>query len=205
MRHKPPKKNHTVYEPKAVSLRVAQNWFKCFQSGNFDFKDEPRSGRPVTDKIDNILKKVEQNRHITSYDIAEELSIDQKIILTNLKKAEYTKKFDTWGPTRDFNYSTIEECPQSFRTLSAPRRSSTSRGPLTTAVTNEVTTSKTRRPLSQMSVVNSTIEPTEKKVAQSLAFGDVSSHRTHYYLWTVYIYSVAWCPVATPYTLLHFD
>ncbi|GBP52985.1 hypothetical protein EVAR_97580_1 [Eumeta japonica] len=46
-------------------------------------------------------------------------------------------------------------------------------------------------------VVNSTIEPIEKGVSQSLAHGDASPHRTHYYLWTVYIYSIAWRHVAT--------
>ncbi|GBP60199.1 hypothetical protein EVAR_81344_1 [Eumeta japonica] len=38
-----------VYGPHAVSVTVSQNWFKRFQSGNFDDKDEPLSGRPVTD------------------------------------------------------------------------------------------------------------------------------------------------------------
>ncbi|GBP17146.1 hypothetical protein EVAR_17271_1 [Eumeta japonica] len=40
-----------------VSLRVAQNLFKRFQSGNFDIKDEPRSGRPVTDIVDTVLEE----------------------------------------------------------------------------------------------------------------------------------------------------
>ncbi|GBP83003.1 hypothetical protein EVAR_58451_1 [Eumeta japonica] len=40
-----------VYGPIAVSVRVAQNWFKHFRSDNFDIKDEPRSGRPVKDKV----------------------------------------------------------------------------------------------------------------------------------------------------------
>ncbi|GBO99889.1 hypothetical protein EVAR_74265_1 [Eumeta japonica] len=52
-----------------LSIRVAQNSFKCFQPGIFDFKDEPCSSRPVTDKIDAILEKVKQGRHISSYDI----------------------------------------------------------------------------------------------------------------------------------------
>ncbi|GBP27230.1 Putative phosphatidate phosphatase [Eumeta japonica] len=30
-----------------------------FNSGNYDVKDEPRSGRPVTDKADTIIEKVE--------------------------------------------------------------------------------------------------------------------------------------------------
>ncbi|GBP77168.1 Histone-lysine N-methyltransferase SETMAR [Eumeta japonica] len=67
-----------VYGPNAVSVRVAQSWFKCFQSGNFDVRDEPRPGRPLTDKVDAILEKGEQDRRITPYDITEKLSIDQK-------------------------------------------------------------------------------------------------------------------------------
>ncbi|GBP58809.1 Down syndrome cell adhesion molecule-like protein Dscam2 [Eumeta japonica] len=40
---------------------------------------------------------------------------------------------------------------------------------------------------------NSTIEPSEKGVAESLTHGDASPHRTHYYILTIYIplYSVA--------------
>ncbi|GBP79344.1 hypothetical protein EVAR_99568_1 [Eumeta japonica] len=47
------------------------------RSGNFDVKDEPRSGRPVTDKVNVILKEVKQVQHINSYRIAEELEIEQ--------------------------------------------------------------------------------------------------------------------------------
>ncbi|KAJ0176678.1 hypothetical protein K1T71_007857 [Dendrolimus kikuchii] len=67
------KKNCDVYGPNAVSVRVAQIWFKRFQSGNVDIKDARRSGRPVTDKIDAIFEKVEQDRHISSYDVSGEL------------------------------------------------------------------------------------------------------------------------------------
>ncbi|GBP12525.1 Histone-lysine N-methyltransferase SETMAR [Eumeta japonica] len=81
-----------------MSLRVAQNWFKRFQSGYFDVKDESRSSRPVTDKVDAILKIVDQGRHINFYDIAEELRMDHKTVLTHLNKAGYTKKLDTWAP-----------------------------------------------------------------------------------------------------------
>ncbi|GBP70689.1 hypothetical protein EVAR_56191_1 [Eumeta japonica] len=66
-----------VYGPNAVSVREPQNWFKRFH-GNFNVKDEPLPGRPVTDKVDANLENVEQGRHIGSYDIAEELGIEQK-------------------------------------------------------------------------------------------------------------------------------
>ncbi|GBP10828.1 hypothetical protein EVAR_5421_1 [Eumeta japonica] len=67
------KKVYDVYERSAVLVRVAQNWCKNFQFGNFDVKDQPRSGRPVTNKVDAILEKIEQDQHISSYHIAEEL------------------------------------------------------------------------------------------------------------------------------------
>lgn len=92
------KKNCDVYGPNAVSVRVAQVWFKRFQAGNFDIKDASRSGRPVTDKIDAIFEKVEQDRHISSYDVAEELAIDHRTVLTHLNKVGYTKKLDIWVP-----------------------------------------------------------------------------------------------------------
>ncbi|GBP87239.1 hypothetical protein EVAR_102493_1 [Eumeta japonica] len=72
--------------PNSVSVRVAQNWFKRFQSSNFDVKDKPCSGLSVTDKADAILEKLEQGHQIRSYDIAEELRIDHRTVLAHLKK-----------------------------------------------------------------------------------------------------------------------
>ncbi|KAJ0180109.1 hypothetical protein K1T71_004700 [Dendrolimus kikuchii] len=49
-------------------------------------------------KIEAIFEKVEQDRHISIYDIAGELGIDHKTVLAHLKKAGYTKKLDIWLP-----------------------------------------------------------------------------------------------------------
>ncbi|GBP56944.1 Histone-lysine N-methyltransferase SETMAR [Eumeta japonica] len=68
------------------------------QCNKFDIEDEPRCGRPVTDKVDAISEKVEQDRHISSYDIAEELGIDHKTVLIHLNKAEYTIQLATLVP-----------------------------------------------------------------------------------------------------------
>ncbi|KAJ0171889.1 hypothetical protein K1T71_012652 [Dendrolimus kikuchii] len=92
------KKICDVYGPNAVSVRVARIWFKRFQSGNFDIKDARRFGRPVTDKIDAIFAKVEQDRHISRYNVVGELGLDHKTVLAHLKKAGYTKKLDIWVP-----------------------------------------------------------------------------------------------------------
>ncbi|GBP21470.1 Histone-lysine N-methyltransferase SETMAR [Eumeta japonica] len=91
------KKICDFYGPNAVSVRLAQDWVKRFQSGNFDVRVEPRSGRPVTDKVDAILEKVEQHRYITSYDRPEKMKKPQNSF-DLLKKAGYTKKLNTWVP-----------------------------------------------------------------------------------------------------------
>ncbi|CAH2243360.1 jg21400 [Pararge aegeria aegeria] len=57
MQLKPRKKICDVYGSSAASVRVAQIWFKRFQFGNYDVKDAPRSGRPITDKWVPFLKK----------------------------------------------------------------------------------------------------------------------------------------------------
>jgi len=70
---------------------VAQSWFKRFQSGNFDVKDAPRSSRSITGKIDEIMEKVEQDRHISSHDIDKKLNINHKTVLNRLEKDGYKK------------------------------------------------------------------------------------------------------------------
>ena len=40
------------YGAEAVSVRVAQQCFAHFRSGNFDVKVAPRSGRPIVKKTD---------------------------------------------------------------------------------------------------------------------------------------------------------
>jgi len=57
-----------------------------------------RAGRPIIEKVDEILQKIEEDRHISSYDIAAELNIDQKTVLNHLHKTGYKKKLDIWVP-----------------------------------------------------------------------------------------------------------
>ncbi|KAL0852235.1 hypothetical protein ABMA28_000453 [Loxostege sticticalis] len=51
----------------------------------------------------NIIANIErsklfEDRHISSYDAAEELGIDHKTVLAHLKKTGYTKMLDIWVP-----------------------------------------------------------------------------------------------------------
>ena len=53
-------------------------------AGNFDVKDEPRSGRPIIEKSDEIMIKVERHKHVSTMEIARELGIDHKTVLPKL-------------------------------------------------------------------------------------------------------------------------
>ncbi|KAJ0182863.1 hypothetical protein K1T71_002232 [Dendrolimus kikuchii] len=72
-------------------------WSKVCRHNNLELYAR-RSGRPVTDEIDTIFQKVEQDRHISSYDVAGEMGIDHKTVLAHFKKSGYTKKLDIWVP-----------------------------------------------------------------------------------------------------------
>ena len=48
-----------------------------------------------TDKISAIFEKVEQDGHISSYDIAEELDVDHTTVLRHLRKSGYKKPLTT--------------------------------------------------------------------------------------------------------------
>jgi len=66
-----------IYSANAVSERRTQEWFVRFRSGNFDVKGRPRSDRPVwTEKVDEILQLVEQDRHVSCQEIANALRIN---------------------------------------------------------------------------------------------------------------------------------
>ena len=49
-------------------------------------------------QIKSDFQKVEQDRYISSYDIAEGLDVDHKTVLCHLRNSEYKKKFDIWVP-----------------------------------------------------------------------------------------------------------
>jgi len=87
-----------VYGADAVSERRTQEWFVRFRSGNFDVKDRSLSGRLVTEKIDEILQLVEQDRYVSCQEIANALRINHVTVRNHLKKAGYAKKPNVWVP-----------------------------------------------------------------------------------------------------------
>jgi len=82
-----------IYDEDTLSKSAIRKWFARFRAGNFDVKDELCSGRPIIEKFDEIMVKVERDKHVSTVEIARELGID-KIVLNHLHKAGYKKKFD---------------------------------------------------------------------------------------------------------------
>jgi len=92
------KKICAIYDKDTLSKSAARKWFVRFRAGNFDVKDESPSGRPITKKSDEIMVKVECDKHVSTVEIARKLGIDYKTVLNHLHKAGYKKKLDVWVP-----------------------------------------------------------------------------------------------------------
>jgi len=58
-----------IYGKDTLSKSAARKWFARFHAGNFDVKDEPHSGRSITEKSDEIIVKVERDKHVSTVEI----------------------------------------------------------------------------------------------------------------------------------------
>ncbi|GFW76604.1 histone-lysine N-methyltransferase SETMAR [Trichonephila clavipes] len=76
-----------------------QFWFRRFRSSIFDFKETPRTGRPVVENVDKITEIIEVDRHVSSRSIAQVLKIDHKTVLSHLRKVGFKKKLHVWCHT----------------------------------------------------------------------------------------------------------
>ena len=92
------KKICDVYGQDALSNATACRLFARFRSGNFSVKNAPRCGRPITEKVDEIIQMVHQDRHISSHEVARELNIHHSTVIDHLNQAGYKKKLDVWVP-----------------------------------------------------------------------------------------------------------
>ena len=77
---------YDVYGEKSLTERQCQKWFARFRSGDFDFKDAARSGRPTEVNDDKIKAMIENNRCSTTREIAEKLYISHTCVERHLKQ-----------------------------------------------------------------------------------------------------------------------
>lgn len=82
------------YGPDTISKSEAQKWFLRFRCGDVEIKDthSPNATRQtVAENEDEILKKIQGDRYISTCDIAADLNMDQYTVMSHLRSAGYEK------------------------------------------------------------------------------------------------------------------
>ena len=78
------KKICEVEGEEVVAVRTAQKWFKKFNDGHTDLRDEPRSGRPMTVNTEAIRAAVEANPSTSTRRLSAALDIPQTSVVRHL-------------------------------------------------------------------------------------------------------------------------
>ena len=64
----------------SVNQRTVRRWFAKFRSGDFNFEDEPRSGRPTVIQGEDLRTLVETDPSQTVRGMAEELGVSSHAV-----------------------------------------------------------------------------------------------------------------------------
>ena len=75
-----------------------QWWFKKFCRGDESFEDEEWSGWPSEFDNDQLRVIIEADPLPTTWEVAEELSVDHSMVIRHLKQIGTVKKLDKWVP-----------------------------------------------------------------------------------------------------------
>ncbi|CAK9809343.1 Histone-lysine N-methyltransferase SETMAR [Anthophora plagiata] len=87
-----------VYGDRSVTVQTVRNWFRRFRAGNFNLKDEDRSGRPSTTDTDLIKAYLDENPRSSVREIADALNIPRTTIHEHLTKLGYVNRYEVWVP-----------------------------------------------------------------------------------------------------------
>lgn len=87
-----------VYGEESITHSICAYWFRRFRSSDFNLEDAPRSGRPNEVNDEQILELVNNDRHITTQEIADKLKLHRTTISSRLKKLGFEKVADAWVP-----------------------------------------------------------------------------------------------------------
>ncbi|KOX81167.1 Histone-lysine N-methyltransferase SETMAR [Melipona quadrifasciata] len=88
----------TVYKSGTTTIRTVGNWFKKFRAGNFELKDEDRSGRSATTDTDIIKTVLTENPRYSVREIVDATNIPKKTVHKHLIKIEYANRYEVWVP-----------------------------------------------------------------------------------------------------------
>ncbi|KOX76124.1 Histone-lysine N-methyltransferase SETMAR [Melipona quadrifasciata] len=88
----------TVYGSGTTTIRTVRNWFKKFRAGNFELKDEDRSGRPATTDTDIIKTVLTENPRYSVREIVDATNIPKTTVHEHLIKIGYANRCEVWVP-----------------------------------------------------------------------------------------------------------
>ncbi|KOX79634.1 Histone-lysine N-methyltransferase SETMAR [Melipona quadrifasciata] len=86
----------TVYGSGTTTIRTVGNWFKKFRAGNFELKDEDRSGRPATTDTDIIKTVLTENPRYSVREIVDATNIPKTTVRKHLIKIGYANRCEVW-------------------------------------------------------------------------------------------------------------
>lgn len=87
-----------AYPDYAVNVRMCQEWFARFKSGDFDIGDKERPGRSKTFDDEELETLLDEDPCQTQKELAESLGVSHQQISKRLKAAGYIQKQGNWVP-----------------------------------------------------------------------------------------------------------
>lgn len=87
-----------TYGADAPSLSTCKRWLNKFASGSDKKEDQPRAGRPVTLKNDELQRLLEEDPGQSSRQLGEQLGCDQKTVVRHLHELGKVHKASVWVP-----------------------------------------------------------------------------------------------------------
>ncbi|CAK9817812.1 Histone-lysine N-methyltransferase SETMAR [Anthophora plagiata] len=86
----------TVYGSGATTITTVRNWFKRFRAGNFELKNENRSGRSATTDTDLIKTMLAENPRNSVREIMDATKIPSRTVHNHLIRLRYVNRCEVW-------------------------------------------------------------------------------------------------------------
>lgn len=82
-----------------TTITILRNWFKRFRAGNFDLKDENRSGCPGTTNMDLTKAMLAENQRYSVREIVDATNIPKIPMIHNHQmRMRYVNQCEVWVP-----------------------------------------------------------------------------------------------------------
>ena len=82
----------------SISEVTVRRWWSKFKSGDYDIKDKPRDGRPLSVSESDLKAKVEANPAVTCKELAVELGVSGETVRTRLHALGKVHRLNKWVP-----------------------------------------------------------------------------------------------------------